>query len=239
LSVAGVEDMTLEKIPKWESELWSLISRGDGEHCPSYDHCRNRLGGGWCPSDNLGDITHFLDDKKFDISKCGSIMQSTGGRECGRIFKLVERLGEKYLQRVEVNYIPVPTRIFSLTDEQYPIEVRSVALKCCHGAIWHIRDGWVIQLRENDTSAKKRLTLFHEVFHILAHRKAIIVFRKRGCEVGSFNELLADYFAACVLMPRKWIKEKWSKVKDLNQLAKIFNVPKPLMWFRLREIGLV
>jgi len=37
--------MSTGKTPKWESELWSYISQGDGEHCPEYSQCQVRLRG--------------------------------------------------------------------------------------------------------------------------------------------------------------------------------------------------
>jgi len=40
-------------------------------------------------------------------------------------------------------------------------------------------------------------------------------------------------------MPREWVKEKWTEVKDLGRMTQIFDVPKALMWLRLREIGLI
>jgi len=98
---------------------------------------------------------------------------------------------------------------------------------------------WVIQLKDSDISAGRRFALFHEVFHILAHRKVTPVFRKRDYETGAFNELLADYFAGSILMPRKWVEEKWSEVKNLRRMAEIFDVEKPLMWIRLREMDLI
>ncbi|GAG36112.1 unnamed protein product [marine sediment metagenome] len=55
---------------------------------------------------------------------------------------------------------------------------------------------------------------------------------------GSFNELLADYFAVCILMPREWVKEKWAEVKDLDKMAEIFDVPKSAMCIRLKRLGL-
>jgi Zn-dependent peptidase ImmA (M78 family) len=57
--------------------------------------------------------------------------------------------------------------------------------------------------------------------------------------VGSFNELVADYFALCTLMPREWVVERWAEVNDLDRMAKIFNVPKSAMCIRLRQMGLV
>ena len=155
------------------------------------------------------------------------------------MFKVVEMLAQKCLKRGGVSYPPVPTELLSLTDEQWTIETRLLPLKAYHGAIWRLREGWIVQLKDSDTSASKRFTLFHEIFHILAHCRTVPVFRKRGSAQGSFNELLADYFAICILMPRKWVKEKWAEVDDLDRMSEIFDVPKSAMCIRLREMGLV
>lgn len=227
-----------KKVPKWESDLWGYLSSGDGMQCPTYNRCQKRLKGGWCPSDNLDRIACLLDDRQFKISKYPFIGSTGDAQFCGRVFRLVERLAEKYLKRAGVHCLPVPAEMVSLADEQHPVEIRPVALRTCHGAIWHLKDGWVIQLKASDTSRKKRFALFHEVFHVLAHRRASPVFRKGDYETGAFNELLADYFAGCILMPRKWVEEKWSEVKDLSRMAEIFDVEKSLMWIRLRELGL-
>jgi len=162
-----------------------------------------------------------------------------GDRECGRVFQLVERLAEDYLKKAMVHCPPVPADIALLADEKRLVEVRLLPLKAYHGAIWRLGKVWVIQLNSDDALAVRRFALFHEVFHILAHRKATPVFRKRDCESGAFNELLADTFAAYILMPEEWVKEKWAEVNDLNQMAKIFQVPKSAMCIRLKILGLI
>jgi len=40
-------------------------------------------------------------------------------------------------------------------------------------------------------------------------------------------------------MPTEWVMEKWVEVKDLGRMVEIFDVTKPLMWLRLRELGLI
>jgi len=133
----------------------------------------------------------------------------------------------------------LPSGIVSLADAQRCIEIHTLPLKSYHGAIWRLNDGWVVQLKDGDTSAEKRFTLFHETFHILAYCGGTPVFKKRGLEQGSFNELLADYFASCILMPREWVKEKWAVIKDLDGMAEIFAVPKSAMCMSLRQMGLI
>ena len=236
MSVEGKRGTKQGKIPKWETELWSYVSSGDGMLCPMYSRCQNRLSGVWCPSDNLDYITQLLDNRRFDVSKYDFVVKRG---ECGRVFQLVEVLAQKYLKMGRVRCPPVPTALVALVDQRGAIEVRLLALKAYHGAIWHLKDGWIIQLKANDTSAVKRFTLLHEAFHILAHHRTTPVFKKRGAIQGSFNELLADYFAICILTPRRWVKEKWAEVKNLDRMAKIFGVPKPVMGIRLRQLGLI
>lgn len=225
------------KIPEWESELWSYISKGEGEHCPFCNDCHVRQTGGWCPDDNKEKLLGLVDKSELGLSDYDSVKP---GAPCGGIFRVVEILARKFLIRGGVYCPPVPTELVSLVDEQNPVEIRLLPLKTCHGATWYLKDGWVIQLKENDLPVVRRFALFHEAFHILAHcRTKNPVFRKKGSERGSFNELLADSFAVATLMPTKWVKEKWAEVEDLDQMTQIFNVPKPTMYVRLKRLGLL
>lgn len=218
----------------WEAELWSYLSQGNGMLCPLRDNCRMLKNGSWCPAEHLEQINLLLESKRvsatsYSFVECGA---------CDRIFPVVGKLAKKYLELGKVSCPPVPTGIISLFDLKNAIEVHALPLKTCHGAIWHLRDRWIIQLRSGDTSAMKRFVLFHEAFHVLAHEKTTPVFKKCGIPQGSFNELLADYFATAILLPEEWVKQEWMKLHDLNRMVKIFKVPKPLMCIRLRRFGL-
>jgi len=222
------------KVPKWESELWHYISIGDGVQCPVYSTCRVRRGGGWCASDNKGLIEQLLDGSQFNPINYDFI---AGVRPC-RIFELVEELAQTIINKGRVQCPPVPAELASLADGQNPVEIRLVPLRFHRAAIWRLKDGWVIQLNVNDTPNARRFSLFHEVFHILAHCRAAPVFRKRNNEACFFNELLADYFASCVLMPREWVKQTWAEVENLDRVAQIFDVTEEAMWVRLKVVGL-
>jgi len=229
------------KIPKWEAELWTYVSSGDGEHCPLRSQCGTKLACGWCPDDNKERINQFLERNEVAPQSCDFIETNIGG-QIGRLFLLVELLALKYLEMGMVRSPPLPTALIGLIDEYGITEVRQVPLKAYHGAIWRPKEGWIIQVRADDTSAMKRFTIFHEAFHILAHCarcRTTPVFRKRGAIQGSFNELLADYFAICILAPRRWVRENWAEVRDLDRMAEIFDAPKPAMCIRLRILGLV
>lgn len=227
----------MPKVPSWEIELWSYVSNGDGTCCPLYNCCQRRKRGGWCPDANKEDLNRFLDQRQFDLRSCDFIRSEAGG--ICRLYQLVEMLAQKYLKLGKVCSLPVPTRIVSLADPQHRIEIHTLPLKAYHGAVWRLKEGWVVQLRDGDTSAGRRFSLFHETFHILAHCRGTPVFKKRGLKQGSSNELLADGFASCILMPRQRVKEKWTEIKDLDGMAEIFAVPKSAMCIRLRWLGLI
>jgi len=231
-----------KKTPKWENELWSYLSSGDGIHCPVYESCKLRLQGIWCISDNLDYYkarNELLDDDDLaEPSGIGPKLNSCP--ESGRIFQLVTMLATRYQVEAGIDRLPVPTDLITQTGNNLPIEVRQVPLKAYHGAVWRLSDCWMVHLNSNDTPDKRRFTLYHEIFHILAHCKATPVFKKISCSrEGSFNELLADHFAAVILLPEKWVKEKWTDVKDVSQMAAIFEVPKSVMYLGLRGMHLI
>ncbi len=229
------------KVPKWESALWSYVSSGDGELCPLGSYCHTKQRDGWCLDDNKEYLNRVVDYKRFKILDYNFIDYNLikHAPSC-RIFTKLEMLAQRWLEKGKVHCPPVPTELIWLADEERPIEVRQLLLKAYHGAIWQVDGRWIVYLKESDTIARRRLTLFHEIFHILAHNnKTSPVFKKRGITQGSFNEMLADCFAVYILMPREWVKEKWADVKDLDKMVKIFDVPKPAMCVRLKRLGLI
>ena len=237
MSGEGKKGTTVGKIPRWEAELWSYVSSGDGIRCPLHDHRRLLKRSGWCPDEYRERLNQLLDERQFDFHGYDFIKSDTKGL-C-RLCQLVERLAEMYLEMGNVRCLPVSTELVRLFDQQHAIEIRQLPLKAYHGAIWSQNDGWVIQVKDSDTAPTMRFTVFHEAFHILAHCRTTPVFRKRGSVVGSFNELLADHFALCILMPREWIRQKWAEANNLDRMAEIFDVPKSAMCIRLRKLGLI
>lgn len=186
-------------------------------------------------------LNDFLDDEVPDLTNPASIeFEFPGSRHLGGIFYLIRRLAVRYRTEAGVDRLPVPADLITHGGDNCPIEIRELPFKAHHGAIWRLNDCWVVQLNSNDPPARQRFTLYHEIFHILAHCKATPVFKKKASSPeGSFNELLADHFAVMLLMPEKQVKERWAEVEDINQMATIFDVPKSVVWFALRYLSLV
>ena len=223
------------KSTRWESQLWSCVGSGDGENCPLYDQCQNRLGGGWCISEHKEQVNQLFESSHFDYRNY-DFLDFAG--HC-RIFELVEQLAQKYIEMGDVRLPPVPAVLVALFDNKR-IEIREIPLKVYHGAIWQLKDSWIVHLSAKDASTKKKFTLFHEGFHILAHCAiASPVFRRKGTGAAAFNELLAEHFASCLLMPRKWVEENWAQLQDVGKTAEIFDVPQPAVRIRLKLLGLI
>ncbi|MFC1946019.1 ImmA/IrrE family metallo-endopeptidase [Chloroflexota bacterium] len=223
----------------WEAELWSYVGSGDGTKCPRNGVCPSRREYGICPDRHKKQMKQSLDALTSNLSDFDFITGDSESNVSCRIFQLIEKLATKYLQMGGVNTAPVPTRLIKLLDQGNAIETREVPLKSCYSALWNDEDGWVIQLSSSVPTAVRRFSLFHEGFHILAHRRTIPVFQKRGSEVGNFNELLAGYFASCLLMPRNWLLESWSEKGNLAKIARHFIVTEATTYIRLRQFGLI
>ena len=183
--------------------------------------------------DDHRDSIRALFDSYADTKTDSSFVEPAW--QCG-IFHLLELLAWEWIITVGVYGPPIPSQLIRLADHSKFVTVSNVPLKTTHGAVWCLADSWLIQLNANDDSATKRFTLFHEAFHI---RSSIVRRAERPENIRLFNELLAEVFAACTLTPLVWLENIWEKIPNVSKVARIFDVPEPVIHFRLRHLGLV
>jgi hypothetical protein len=231
----GVEKETEQKLPKWENDFWSYIAQGNGVHCPLYNFCKVRQRGGWCPDEHSHNFIQLFEEDGNSLNRCYEFQNYIDGM----MFSSIEMLARKYLTMGRVVSPPVSVDIIYLADEYHNIEIRYLPLKNIHGALWYWNDEWILQLNKNDSWGKMRFTLFHEAFHILTSCHTSLVPFKNNNGRERFNELLADQFAMCILMPRKWIFKKWVDTDSPMEIAQIFEVPEHLATLRLNYLHLV
>jgi hypothetical protein len=140
----GKKGTEVGRIPRWEAELWSYLSRGDGIHCPVYQSCPLRLKGAWCLSGHekyYQLMNEFADNEASHLADPASIkFEFPTCPRNGRIFKLVRRLAVKYQMEAGIDRLPVPADLIVQATDNLPIEVRQVPLKAHHGAIWRMSD---------------------------------------------------------------------------------------------------
>ena len=101
---------------------------------------------------------------------------------------------------------------------------------------------YLIVINKTNNVGRRRFTLIHETKHVLDWTLKTTAYRRLG--QGSVEkrdkqiEYIADYFAACVLMPRRWVKHYWaSGLQDPQALAALFRVSLQAMTTRLTYLG--
>lgn len=99
---------------------------------------------------------------------------------------------------------------------------------------------WRIVIRANEPRSRQRFSLAHEFKHVLDDavidcgfaRIAVTDWPRRA-------ERLCNFFAACLLMPRPWVKHDWyGGMSNVSQLARRYGVSVEAMSTRLSELGL-
>ncbi len=228
-----------KKIHSWEAELWSYLNDGDGIRCPVLGKCNGTRLYGECPDLHRKEMKRAVDSPSQDPQRFDFITNSNRHNISCRLFQLIERLAKKYIRLGNVTSPPLPDKILTLFDNKHTIEIREVKTKSLYSALWFENDKWIIQLRNSDSEVIKRYSLFHEGFHIIAHCHAAPIFKKIGLDNGSFNELLAGYFAGSILIPADWLIGKWNTTQNLDELAALFQVSKISIYIRLRQFGLL
>lgn len=133
-----------------------------------------------------------------------------------------------------------PSVNVSLIAELPRIEVRVEPRLGVSGFSQWSRGRWLIAVNRDDSLVRRRFTLAHELKHVLDHPFiAHAYLDQRGRPDDDFAEKICDYFAACLLIPRPWLKREWTGgLQDQAQLAQRFNVSEMAMAIRLRQLGL-
>ena len=98
----------------------------------------------------------------------------------------------------------------------------------------------MIVLNGAEPMTRQRFSLLHEFKHVLDNPYIEYLYRSvRGMSAADQAEQVCDYFAACVLMPRAWVKRAWgSGIQDFRELAQLFHVSEGAMAIRLLGLGL-
>jgi IrrE N-terminal-like domain len=150
---------------------------------------------------------------------------------------LAERQATALLRFMHIDAPPVPQFIlcnlpgvFVDWREDWPTAGMTLALER------HYR----IVICSNEPRWRQRFSLAHEYKHVLDDPLIERLFTHLD-ETGRHEraERLCNYFAACLLMPRVWIKRDWcAGLQDILKLARRYYVSTEAMSTRLSELGL-
>lgn len=99
-----------------------------------------------------------------------------------------------------------------------------------------LKPRWVVLLNKTEPAVRRRFSLWHEFKHILDHESMELLYE--GMSQRDV-EAVADYFAACVLMPKKIVKRLYGQGHhETADLAALFGVSEVAMRYRLSQLGL-
>lgn len=99
---------------------------------------------------------------------------------------------------------------------------------------------WVIALSVHDSPARQRFTAFHEYKHIIDHGQTTLLYSgDRDRSAAQQAEAAADYFAGCVLVPKRDLKAAWGRgLQRPAALADHFGVSAQAITVRLAQTKL-
>lgn len=106
------------------------------------------------------------------------------------------------------------------------------------GASFWSGDTWHIHVRADEPITHRRFTVLHELKHILDHPVQHHVYDERAFVCYGERELIADYFAACVLVPEDKLRSAYQETHDHHELAARFGVSVRRILHRLSELDL-
>lgn len=100
---------------------------------------------------------------------------------------------------------------------------------------------WLIVVNSTEPAVRRRFTLAHEFKHVLDHPFAARAYPHNGYLTSDERaERVADYFAACFLMPRRLVKRRFFQgLHDVGDLAAEFGVSLQAMRYRLEQLGVI
>lgn len=107
------------------------------------------------------------------------------------------------------------------------------------GLTYWQRGGWVIGLNASEPLGRQRFSLAHEFKHVLDHTTKQWLYPASALMSPTDKaESLADYFAACLLMPKRHVKRLYGQGERIGELAESFQVTPRAAAVRLSQLGL-
>lgn len=151
---------------------------------------------------------------------------------------VAERQAGLLLDLMQLAEPPIPMFVISSLPgiqvewrEDWPVSGMSVKAK----------SHWRIVIRAEERRQRQRFSLAHEFKHVLDDPVIVRTHAHlKPARQKDRAERLCNYFAACLLMPRPWIKHDWyGGMQSVTQLAQRYYVSEEAMTNRLSELDLV
>jgi len=154
-------------------------------------------------------------------------------------YRLAELQATRLRERLGIETPAIPTKAL-LTIPRVRV-TRISGVQVSGGTGWS-KGTWVIVLNDHEPETRVRFTLAHEIHHAVdGHWRDSLYPPLFNLSTRQRSELVANHFAACLLMPRLWVKRLYCDegIQDISRLARRFGVSTDAMRRRLESLGLI
>jgi Zn-dependent peptidase ImmA (M78 family) len=187
---------------------------------------------------------HNINHRSGDTSVLASLRALLPSRPLTlpEALRIADRQAARVLQLRHIEALSVPTsivtdlpRIIVEPDQELPLHAASGC------SDWDSRRrAWIISINPREPRTRQRFTILHEYKHILDHGSPDI---RTDNWAARFHrapaEIVADYFAGCVLIPKRLLNEAYyDGIQAAADLAQLFDVPADAIRVRLAQVGL-
>lgn len=153
---------------------------------------------------------------------------------------IAERQAATFLKLLNIEQAPVDVSLIAELPHVAVVVRASRQLGGVSGFSEWSKGHWQIAINRDDSPTRRRFTLAHEFKHVLDHPFMRVLYADRWGRIDQQRvEDMCDYFAACLLMPRPWVKYAWTTItQDETKLAAYFRVSPVAMARRLADLNL-
>lgn len=157
------------------------------------------------------------------------------------------RLGQLEALRIAEQQADLLRDTLGITEDDFPVQlvgqlphvsVANVAHLPVSGLTFWGNHCWHIHVHAGESAVDRRFTTLHEFKHVIDHPYQGACYDARLSMAAAERELVADYFAACVLMPRDRLESAVHETPDPDALASRFGVNHRHLVRRLADLGL-
>ena len=150
--------------------------------------------------------------------------------------RVAELQANRLLEQMNIGDWPVPSEIVTELPRMR-IEQRDLPTS---GLSFWDGQAWVIYLNATEAATRQRFTLLHEFKHVIDHGRSVHLYSGSHRHTADEQaEQAADYFAGCVLMPKRLLKRAWGEGRQRPRaLATLFDVSPRAVEVRLSQLGL-
>jgi len=150
---------------------------------------------------------------------------------------LAELQANRFRELLEIDETCLVTE--ALTDLPRVLVTSELDLPVSGSTHWS-NGRWIVAINGLEHPLRQRFSLAHELKHVIDHTTRHYLYREEPGQPSQVKaERAADYFAGCLLMPKRHVKRLYGQHPgNVAWLAEAFGVTPRAMNFRLDQLGL-